>query len=169
MRILIDVGTMLRAPGLLADSSRVRDRASGEHDGTLAPCPNKPNCVSSTATDRRHAIAPLTFTGAPDAALRTLQDVVLGLARTRVITRETDYLYVECTNPLLGFVDRRGCPRPPGEAPPRPLGLAARYSDLGVNRARSRQSVPPSRHSTPRARQPQALGDESHTPSTISP
>jgi uncharacterized protein (DUF1499 family) len=138
MRILIDVGMMLMAPRMFGRLfAGTRPGNLGLHDGTLAPCPNKPNCVSSTATDRRHAIAPLTFTGAPDAALRTLQDVVLGLARTRVITRETDYLYVECTSPLLGFVDdvEFALDR---QAKHLHVRSASRrgYSDLGVNRAR---------------------------------
>ena len=117
--------------------SGTRPRNLGLHDGTLAPCPTKPNCVSSTATDRRHAIAPLTFTGDPDAALRTLQAVVVGLARTRVITREPDYLYVECTSQLLGFVDdvEFALDR---QAKHLQVRSASRrgYSDLGVNRAR---------------------------------
>jgi uncharacterized protein (DUF1499 family) len=109
----------------------------GLHDGTLAPCSNRPNCVSSTATDRRHAIAPLTFTGDPDAALQTLQAVVLGLARTRAITRSTDYLYVECTSQLLGFVDDVEFTLD-RQAKHIQVRSASRlgYSDLGVNRAR---------------------------------
>lgn len=117
--------------------SSTRPGNLGLHAGMLAPCPNKPNCVSSTATDRRHAIAPLTFTGDPDSALQTLQTVVLGLARTRVISREADYLYVECTSQLLGFVDdveftlNR-------QAKYIHVRSASRlgYSDFGVNRAR---------------------------------
>ena len=109
----------------------------GWHHGALAPCPNKPNCVNSMATDERHAIAPLTFTGDPDAALRTLQAVVLALPGTRVITYEAEYLAVECTSQLLGFVDDvefaldRQAKRIQVRSASR-LG----YSDLGVNRAR---------------------------------
>jgi uncharacterized protein (DUF1499 family) len=138
MRRLIYVGVMRMTPsmfGRLFAGSRPGNL--GLHDGTLAPCPSKPNCVSSTATDRRHAIAPLTFTGAPDAALRTLQAVVLGLARTRVITCETNYLYVECTSQLLGFVDdvEFALDR---QAKHLQVRSASRrgYSDFGVNRAR---------------------------------
>jgi uncharacterized protein (DUF1499 family) len=77
----------------------------GVHEQKLAPCPDKPNCVNSQASDSRHAIAPLAFTGAPDAAMKTLAEVIAGTPRTTVVTRAPDYLYVEFASKVMGFVD----------------------------------------------------------------
>ena len=43
-------------------------------DGRLAPCPNKPNCVSSqaAASDKQHYIEGLTYSGGPAHARERL-------------------------------------------------------------------------------------------------
>jgi uncharacterized protein (DUF1499 family) len=93
--------------------------------------------VHSEETDPRHAIAPLAFTRNPDEALQTLHDIVVGMKRARLMTREVDYLYVEITSKLLGFVDDvefvldRQAQRIRVRSASR-LG----YSDFGVNRKR---------------------------------
>ena len=47
--------------------SKVHDRQSTGHKkgerGSLAPCPDFPNCVSTQSRDSRHAMAPLPFLG----------------------------------------------------------------------------------------------------------
>ena len=117
--------------------SSTRPGNLGLHDGKLAPCPNKPNCVHSEETDPRHAIASLAFTGNPDEAMQMLHAIVSGMERTQLITREVDYLYVEVTSKLLGFVDDvefvldRQAQRIQVRSASR-LG----YSDFGVNRKR---------------------------------
>ena len=109
----------------------------GLHDGKLAPCPNKPNCVNSAATDPRHAIAPLAFTGNPDAAMQTLHDIVVGMGRARLMTREADYLYAEVVSKMLGFVDdvEFALNRQTKLIQVRSASRLG-YSDLGVNRKR---------------------------------
>ena len=117
--------------------SSTRPENLGLHDGKLAPCPDKSNCVHSEEMDTRHAIAPLAFTGNPDEAMRRLYVIISGMERTQVITREVDYLYVEVTSKLLGFVDDvefvldRQAQRIQVRSASR-LG----YSDFGVNRKR---------------------------------
>jgi uncharacterized protein (DUF1499 family) len=117
--------------------SSARPENLGLHDGKLAPCPNKPNCVHSVETDPRHTIAPLAFTGNPDGAMQTLYTIISRMERTQVITWEVGYLYVEVTSKLLGFIDDvefvldRQAQRIQVRAAAR-LG----YSDFGVNRKR---------------------------------
>jgi uncharacterized protein (DUF1499 family) len=117
--------------------SSTRPENLGLHDGKLALCPNKPNCVHSAATDPRHAIAPLAFTGDPEEAMQTLYTIISDMARTQVITREVDYLYVEVTSKLLGFVDDVEFMLD-RQARLIQVRSAARlgYSDFGVNRRR---------------------------------
>ena len=132
------LGAMLMITRVLGSVfSSTRPGNLGLHDGKLAPCPNKSNCVHSEETDPRHAIAPLAFTGNPDEAMQRLHAIVSSMERTQIITREVDYLYVEVTSKLLGFVDDvefvldRQAQRIQVRSASR-LG----HSDFGVNRKR---------------------------------
>lgn len=114
-----------------------RAQNPGVKDGALAPCPNSPNCVSTQATDTKHAIAPLTYSTTQAEALRRLTEIIHSLPRTRVVSDTADYLHVTFTSALFRFVDDvefyfddarktihfRSASR---------MG----YSDLGVNRKR---------------------------------
>ncbi|KGF71525.1 hypothetical protein DO97_17795 [Neosynechococcus sphagnicola sy1] len=77
----------------------------GIKNGKLAPCPNSPNCVSSQAQDAAHAIAPLGYRSTPEQAMAHLKQVVQSLPRNRIVTVTRNYLYVEFTSALMGFVD----------------------------------------------------------------
>jgi uncharacterized protein (DUF1499 family) len=108
-------------------------------DGRLAPCPNKPNCVSSqsAASDQQHYLEAFTYRGEPAQARQQLERVLGGMKRARVVGREANYWLAEFTSALLRFVDdveflfddnaRRI-----------DIRSASRvgYSDLGVNRRR---------------------------------
>jgi uncharacterized protein (DUF1499 family) len=108
-------------------------------DGRLAPCPNKPNCVSSQAAagDKQHYVEALTYGGEPAQAREWLEQAIDGMKRARVVVREANYWRAEFTSALWRFVDdveflfddnaRRI-----------DIRSASRvgYSDLGVNRRR---------------------------------
>lgn len=103
----------------------------------LTPCPGSPNCVSSDASDRGHAIEPLALAAPADQAWRGVREVLTALPRTRLIRDEPGYLHAECTSALLGFVDDLELQLRADE------GLIAvrsasrvGYSDMGVNRRR---------------------------------
>lgn len=107
----------------------------GAHAGQLALCPASPNCVSSQSREEGHRIAPLGFSGDPDAAFTRLKQILGGRSDTTVIEEKGDYLRVELRTPL--FVDD-------GEflldrsASVIHVRSASRlgYSDLGKNRSR---------------------------------
>lgn len=106
--------------------------------GTLAACPNTPNCVSSRATDTEHQIAPITYESSPAEAMAKLKAVIDSLERTKVVTATDDYLYVEFTSALMGFVDDVEFyfdPSTPGQLQVRSASRLGQ-SDLGVNRKR---------------------------------
>jgi len=112
-----------------------RPKNLGVRDGRLLACPASPNCVSSQAADERHRIAPLAFTGEPDAALARLKQVLSGRSDTRIIEEKADYLRVEFHTTLFvddgEFLLDRGLRAFQLRSASR-LG----YSDLGKNRSR---------------------------------
>lgn len=70
---------------------------------TLPPCPAKPNCVSSQATDS-HRIEPLTISGNPEIAFGELRTLLARRSDTRVISADDTTIRVEFRT-MLGFVD----------------------------------------------------------------
>jgi uncharacterized protein (DUF1499 family) len=109
----------------------------GVRDGALAPCPASPNCVASTAQDAEHAIAPLAFSGSPQAAFARLARVVADQPRARVVAQNDGYLRAEFKSAALDFVDDVEFLLDPsaGVIQVRSASRLGR-SDFGVNRKR---------------------------------
>lgn len=82
-----------------------RPTTLGIQAGKLAPCPNSPNCVSSSSADTEHAIAPLSIAGSSTEAFQKLRTVIEAQPRTKIIESTDTYLYAEFTSALMGFVD----------------------------------------------------------------
>ena len=76
-------------------------------DARLAPCPNKPNCVSSqaAASDKQHHIEALAYSGESAQARERLERAIAGMKRARVVVREANYWRAEFTSALWRFVD----------------------------------------------------------------
>jgi uncharacterized protein (DUF1499 family) len=120
---------------LLAACAGERPANLGAKDGRLAACPSSPNCVSSQAADERHRIAPLAYTGDPDAAFTRLKQLLTRRKDTTIIEERAGYLRVELRTTFFvddgeflldrerQFIQVRSASR---------LG----YSDLGKNRSR---------------------------------
>ncbi len=96
---------VLMALGLLGLAGCAGERPNnlGAKAGLLAPCPRSPNCVSSQTENERHRIAPLAFSGDPNAAFARLKLVVSGRSDTTIVDDSPDYLRVELRTIL--FVD----------------------------------------------------------------
>src|SRR3989442_2536522 len=77
--------------------------AGSPSKGVLAPCPNKPNCVSSLAEDADHRVAPFALSGAKGWA--ALREAVAAMPRTRIVEERPGYLHAECTSRIFRFVD----------------------------------------------------------------
>jgi uncharacterized protein (DUF1499 family) len=111
----------------------------GTVGGHLAPCPNKPNCVSSqaAASEKKHSIELLTYSSEPSQARERLEVAIAGMKRGRMVEREANYWRVEFTSALLGFVDDVEFLFD-DNARLIDVRSASRvgYSDLGVNRRR---------------------------------
>jgi len=120
---------------LLSACAGERPKNLGVRDGVLAPCPSSPNCVSSFASEERHRIAPLAFTGDAVTAFLRLKEVLGRRSDAAVIEEREGYLRVELRTRL--FVDDAeflldGARRAIQVRSASRLG----YSDLGKNRRR---------------------------------
>jgi uncharacterized protein (DUF1499 family) len=114
-----------------ADPSRL-----GIRDGRLAPCPRKPNCVSSQAERPEQRVEPIALGEEPAAGWEAAREILSRWSRTRIVVEEEGYLRAECRS-LLGFVDDLELLLD-REAGVLHLRSASRlgYQDFGVNRAR---------------------------------
>lgn len=130
--------TALLFAALTTGCSNVSKPAPGITDaGTLAACPDKPNCRCSDAADDAHAIAALNVTGDPAAAWAALKAYVAAQPRMEVIVDRDDYLHVEATTRLMRFTDDVEFHLRP-EAGEIAMRSASRvgHSDLGANKKR---------------------------------
>lgn len=122
-----------------------RPNTLGVNNGRLAPCPDKPNCVSSLAgagegssiDDNPRHVHPFRFTGDPLAVIPRLRQIIEDSPRATVVTADERYLHAEFESRLLGFVDDVEFLVMPDQGIVH-VRSAARlgYSDFGVNRAR---------------------------------
>ncbi len=129
--------TLTNIPMTLFSFTGNRPDFLGVTDGKLAACPNSPNCVSSQASDVEHSIQPLTYKSSPEVAFANLKKVVEAQERAKIISDRSDYLYVEFSSKLMGFVDDVEFYLNPAKNVIE-VRSASRLgdSDLGVNRQR---------------------------------
>jgi uncharacterized protein (DUF1499 family) len=109
----------------------------GDEHGMLAPCPNKPNCVSSFADDEDHHIAALGIEGSPEAAWSGLWTTLEDNSRVEIVTSSDYYIHAVYTSLIMGYRDDVEFLLLPSENE-----IAVRsasrvgYGDMGVNRKR---------------------------------
>ncbi|MBD2329647.1 DUF1499 domain-containing protein [Alkalinema sp. FACHB-956] len=134
--VLLGLG-LFTQPAWAGIFSGQRPNTLGVQAGQLAPCPASPNCVSSQSGDGSHRIEPLRPSGSIEEAFTTLKQVVQSQPRTKVVSASEDYLYVEFTSRLMGFVDdvEFYVDREAGVIQVRSASRLGE-SDLGVNRDR---------------------------------
>ena len=135
--VLVIAGQM----GLLAAKAPSR---LGVTDGRLKPPSSTPNSVSSQASlypdhpqQAYAAIAPLTFKGDGEAAIKQLAQVLTQMPRTVIVTQNADYLYAQSTTARLKFTDdvEFWLDKPNNVIQARSSSRLGR-KDFGVNRAR---------------------------------
>jgi uncharacterized protein (DUF1499 family) len=124
---------------LLLLNSCSASRAAGiTAQGTLADCPDSPNCVCSS--DESHAIAPFTYEGSMADAQRRLLAALGQMPRTSVVTSSPTYIHATSTTLIMRYTDDlefliRDTPKIIDIRSLSRLG----YSDLGTNRRRMEQ------------------------------
>jgi len=109
----------------------------GVGDGSFAPCPNKPNCVSSFADDEDHQIAALAIEGSAETAWMALQAFLEEAPRVEIVTSSRNYIHAVYTSSVMRYRDdvefllRRG----EKEIAIRSASRVG-YGDMGANRNR---------------------------------
>lgn len=103
----------------------------------LTACPASPNCVSSDAADRRHAVAPLSLAMPAAEAWRRVQAAVRAMPRTTIVDEAGGYLHAECRSAVFAFIDdlELELRAEDGLVAVRSAARLGRY-DFGVNRRR---------------------------------
>lgn len=113
----------------------------GVTSGQFKPCPDSPNCVNSQTTmeDEAHFIPPLTYKGQTQDAFNAILSAVQSMDGSRIVTKEQEYLRVEFTSSLMGFVDDVEFYFPKESIIHVRSASRKGYSDFGVNRKRIEQ------------------------------
>ena len=130
--VVLALGLLLQRRLTMPDATGL-----GADGGRLAPCPDRPNCVSSFAEDAEHRVEPLPLDGDPAATLARLKRILQAMPRTAVVDEADNYLHAEATSLIFRYVDDLEVLIDPDAAKIH-LRSASRagYSDLGVNRKR---------------------------------
>lgn len=122
--------------GVTAGNSTLSSTGAGG-EIRLKPCPASPNCVSSIETEKKHFIAPLTYTGTSEAAYGKLVRILESLPRVRIVEKEREYLHAEFSSGLFGFVDDVEFFFPAGESVIHVRSASRKgVYDFGANRKR---------------------------------
>ena len=114
----------------------------GVSSGQLQPCPESPNCVSTTADREAQRMPAIEFEGSLAEAMQQLERTVQSFSRTRIVEKSERYLHAEFRTLFFRFVDDVEIYIPENQTPGAPLRIEFRsasrvgYSDLGVNRKR---------------------------------
>lgn len=77
----------------------------GVQDGKLAPCPDKPNCVSTQSTDEKNKMDSFSYSGTEAETIAKLKDILLNRKRTKIVKEEANYIRAEEKSKLFKFVD----------------------------------------------------------------
>lgn len=115
----------------LAGCAGERPDTLGLKQNSLSVCPSSPNCVSSLDSDEKHKILPL------EANIEEIKKVISNEERVLIVSEQENYLYVEFTSKIMGFVDDVEFHYDPATQVSQ-VRSASRLgkSDLGVNRKR---------------------------------
>jgi uncharacterized protein (DUF1499 family) len=117
--------------------SKPKGKIGLQADGTLAACPDSPNCVSSFASDGDHGIEPISFEGDAAECFELVKRVLAEMPRIKVVEEDDNYLHATATTLIMRYVDDVEFTF---DAQQKLLHFrsASRigYSDLGANRAR---------------------------------
>ena len=108
--------------------------------GELADCPDRPNCVCTSATKPYSRISPIELVESASAARLKLEEIIADMPNSHLVVSQDSYVHAEFRSSVFGFIDDLELLIDEGE---RLIYLrsASRvgYSDLGVNRKRVEQ------------------------------
>jgi len=134
------IGALALLAGCAAGGAQPETNPSATFDrqtGQFAPCPQKPNCVSSQESGKQHGIDPLPFAGDLANSKARILEIVTAMPRSQVEADEPDYLHVTFRSRIFRFVDDVEFYFDE-DSEIIHFRVAARtgYSDMGINRKR---------------------------------
>ncbi len=102
--LLVVIGFLLVSNRVFAGSPPTN---IGVNNGKLTGCPNTPNCVSSqvAAIDLEHTITAIQLAGDNPSTIAKLKQVLQSMPNNKIVKETDNYLYIESTSKLMGFVD----------------------------------------------------------------
>lgn len=104
--IVIAIAIVIGFGGVIAmNAASSPPEGVGLPGNQLAPCPNKPNCVSTIAADADHAIEPFPLADTEQRTMELLASSVSELPNSRSVLSKDNYLHFEVRSSLLRFVD----------------------------------------------------------------
>ena len=77
----------------------------GNHNESIKPCPESPNCVSTLAHDSRHAMPPLHFIRTKEQSKQRIIEIIQSQERSEIIKISDSYVHAQFKSRLFGFVD----------------------------------------------------------------
>ena len=109
----------------------------GAKEGILAPCPDKPNCVSSFAEDADHQIASIAIAGSATATWDGLHAALTDDSSVEIVTATDAYIHAVYTSSLMRYRDDVEflLRADENEIAIRSASRVG-YGDMGVNRSR---------------------------------
>jgi len=136
MVMIVRMGILLVALSWLGCGGRMPD-GLGADQGSFAPCPNKPNCVSSFATDEDHQIDAFVIEGSAEAAWAGLRAFLEDAPRVTIETSSDNYIHAVYTSRVMRYRDdvEFRLRRDENEIAVRSASRVG-YGDMGVNRSR---------------------------------
>lgn len=134
--VVVATGLFLLLRWLIGNATP-RPETLGLQNGQLPPCPDSPNCVSTSDTDSLHGMEPIAFSGTSAEAHDQLIAILSAETNATILTDQPDYIHAEFRSPLLQFVDDVEF-HINTDANQIEFRSASRlgYSDLGANRQR---------------------------------
>jgi uncharacterized protein (DUF1499 family) len=99
------ISVLICSLAFLPACSGARPVNLGVNDGKLLDCPSSPNCVSSFASDDKHQIDPLKFSGSNQYQIKILKTIINGFENASIISESENYIHAEFSSNLFKFVD----------------------------------------------------------------
>lgn len=90
---------------LLTACSGSRPDNLGVVNSSLTACPDTPNCVSSDSHDVEHYVPAFQLEQAADIVWEEIKAYIKQQSNMQIVFEKADYMHVESTSSLLGFVD----------------------------------------------------------------
>ncbi len=130
------IGSLTLIAILWGCSGSPTEHHNNESAGFL-DCPDKPNCVSSSAINPTHRVEPLKLKKDLKTGWDIVQKIVGSLPRTKIVSADNSDIHAECKSLIFGFVDDLSLHLTASNGIIH-IRSASRtgYSDFGVNRRR---------------------------------